>query len=1613
MWTRSATVPMADSYGQVATRCPSSTSSAYIAITAGHHWFSGKAASSLQRFQTETELQLMLVNTIGEGTYRSKIDLAVSACIVLSCMFMLTVVLLFFAVFSRSFRQWFADLLGSTMQKASGVWQVVVKFAILLIILHSVFWVVCISAEHNNLRQDNFAQVNDGVVQAVGFQFRVASSLTRQASAIWYHTGASITGLSQFDGWTSSLVKPTERLRFGTYTGVEQSVSWTNSSEFRVLSRVSSNNCLITYLADGVTQDTTIPPNCHSDPRFTEWYNTGRLAKAAHTFSNFYDSTWVASVSKACSSGISCPSDDLVGVWANEFELSAMTSTLSTLNDGFIGSIALIQISGVLVASSSGTTGGLCHTSSDQYVRSGCLELQDELVELNAEAAGVQIVGKKKKKARAEGYNLVSGELLTFDEFPELDDVFYALTVYDREQYFKTYEDGRSLGVSVTALGIIFIGLCVQQIIQKTELVLNCSEDLDREILLQFEQMTAIEELVQPQERLRQYVRALDCVIDPSCEQQLEQYALEFLEDVLAGVDVGTHIVICLWGPRVKGFLLPIFRVFSTFTYHFFVDCAMIALMVLGWNDVCTPLIQIWPLLLLVTDAAASSVFSMMMAHGFELQQNKGVNVKVRWCFRVAEIASLTYAAGVVFITFFILAPTFCEQDSDLSLYILPVLIILRNPEVLRIVEHIANALASAGNFLTMWFHMLVVISAMTTVLMHGQLNTIENDFEIDSQFQDFYFSISTMAIYLIGGNFVEVVEPALSTHGLYILLFMGISLAALFFVSAVLIEIFMGAYQKADEGVFASSGRRLRWLGLTATFFAWSQSQRKHVQHQQFRETGKGGADEPAITKSEPAFKTQEHHINIQNTWQQARALEIAEQQRFESGLFDSAPVVDSMPGSNIEGADAESILFDKDRLTQLKVDYAQAKQAQIDAFSFDGHDLHVEYARMIIAKLDAEFHEVKHTLTDLSPTVPDLLESTEPVGLSYTEFTRLMLQGKHSEAMLPDVRRHVNAALEQIEKTQHEDNCLAEVAALISLCCELGYSKEYRWLLAQGWVPDEGILSNSTSLHTAKLGMNLRNALSESWSTETQLEFVQTVLGSVSHADAVDVLSNTTVPLCLGLCGQTETDKWAVVASAIQLGHMYRVDKASSTPEQVREMLQLMCQNVYELGGGPNQSALTQQVVRLVCLVQLHKWRLYELFDSLGRNDGLVDLNGFDRLFALYRVIASIGASSLLQNEAAGLLLDREIEELEEELEKDGRKPGVCVELATKRDARRLVKSQILSELGGSSPLHCDRVAARQALALTNLAILVSINSGGENIEVLNWLLGAFPVIYLLEYILWLCTEDSSARHKHPELQAACTSSIVLMVFGLFGAALLAFDTERALTSAQTARAVAALSLLLVVTWSYEFGTIMSHFRQAAAQAAPSMILICLVVILCAVACKDAFSDEVIDPETSQAYFDTMRHSLMACFRILVGEWHDTMIEAVADTTEATQLWFYGIAFMLSVLSAELIIGVIISQYAKVDEMKNTRLQVVFAPIFEFRSAQCETMLESVLQLCRKTRVFDEVFLQISNECAQLPVQISNECAQPPEPIERAEEVEEAAQVTFALGDTRLSCH
>ena len=92
--------------------------------------------------------------------------------------------------------------------------------------------------------------------------------------------------------------------------------------------------------------------------------------------------------------------------------------------------------------------------------------------------------------------------------------------------------------------------------------------------------------------------------------------------------------------------------------------------------------------------------------------------------------------------------------------------------------------------------------------------------------------------------------------------------------------------------------------------------------------------------------------------------------------------------------------------------------------------------------------------------------------------------------------------------------------------------------------------------------------------------------------------------------------------------------------------------------------------------------------------------------------------------------------------------------------------------------------------------------------------------------------------------------------------------------------------------------------------------------------------------------------------------------------------------------------------SQYAKVDEMENMRLQGPLGPIFAFRSAESATLLEATLELCRKIRVYNEIFLQINEECKQStqPVKQMNS----PEPVSAPDQVQ---LTTFAQCHTLIA--
>jgi hypothetical protein len=53
--------------------------------------------------------------------------------------------------------------------------------------------------------------------------------------------------------------------------------------------------------------------------------------------------------------------------------------------------------------------------------------------------------------------------------------------------------------------------------------------------------------------------------------------------------------------------------------YWVVVNSAMVLLVVLRSSDICMPTVQIWPLMILIADAAATAVFCFMLAQGFEV----------------------------------------------------------------------------------------------------------------------------------------------------------------------------------------------------------------------------------------------------------------------------------------------------------------------------------------------------------------------------------------------------------------------------------------------------------------------------------------------------------------------------------------------------------------------------------------------------------------------------------------------------------------------------------------------------------------------------------------------------------------------------------------------------------------------------------------------------------------------------------------------------------------------------------------------------------------------------------------------------------------------------------
>ena len=106
----------------------------------------------------------------------------------------------------------------------------------------------------------------------------------------------------------------------------------------------------------------------------------------------------------------------------------------------------------------------------------------------------------------------------------------------------------------------------------------------------------------------------------------------------------------------------------------------------------------------------------------------------------------------------------------------------------------------------------------MLVVLMNSKFDS--GDYYMDSQFDDFYYSMSTMSIFMLGGNnYVELVEPSLDISGTYIFIWVGLTIMGNYFMLSLLLQFFGDAYAAKSDQQQKAGSRRNEWSSLTLTF--------------------------------------------------------------------------------------------------------------------------------------------------------------------------------------------------------------------------------------------------------------------------------------------------------------------------------------------------------------------------------------------------------------------------------------------------------------------------------------------------------------------------------------------------------------------------------------------------------------------------------------------------------------------------------------------------------------------------------------------------------------------------------------------------------------------------
>ena len=646
------------------------------------------------------------------------------------------------------------------------------------------------------------------------------------------------------------------------------------------------------------------------------------------------------------------------------------------------------------------------------------------------------------------------------------------------------------------------------------------------------------------------------------------------------------------------------------------------------------------PLLgLLMLDVILHMMFNMIDMMGF-VSHDGSVAVPSQ-CDQRSVVETL-YPLLFLVTAIFTCARGVDDSIPNVANYVLTIMIIIRNRTIWPPIITFAKAVLAAAPIAYLFFVFCLIISSMTLVLLNRQVNT--GDYYKDSQFTNYFYALCTMSIYMIGGNFVEVlivdkmpftaawtqrvlawqvVDPALEVHRTYSMLFMTCSLIGMFFITALLVQIFSDTYSQAASTTF-SSARIMHWGAIIPAF---------------------------AMLKHQSAGIASEVKLNL-------------------------ASERDN-PNSELNSSDPKAILLEvQSRLALIELQLAQNNSGEVmsaendpelaamrDLAPVSPEDLDdpkiAAMVRGITSMLQRGVFSHGATksfdpLTGLNKAAKPSIEAdvlTPSVDLNIGQFEQLLLLQAGDSACshwLDTVSTQVGSVLEDLRKKLKKadrENREAQkelrkqyqpvFAALATLCGELQNEKHYQMLASL-----ECINGTDVALHKARRNMSLAHALVRCGLADedlaSQLQFIKSELGPISDGVAFDTLVTTTVPF--DIVGQHDNTHASsiesaydlekcksVISAAIRYGHVstfmhtaeflghcewlpatesITVKEAAIEWHQL-EMLQRLRQIAAEVHGldVTSKEPVTCQVVVLLQMVQLHKWRLQLMFRSLDQ--------------------------------------------------------------------------------------------------------------------------------------------------------------------------------------------------------------------------------------------------------------------------------------------------------------------------------------------------------------------------------------------------------------------------